>query len=200
MNRAVGYYADPNGAALLARHNLFQVLDAEETFEAHPEIFPMNEEGEYVLLCTASISNSHRKTAELLAEKLRDAKTFAGGIRSSGQGDGFEPSFAPGDRKLACEHKSEAAPYLYAFNKALDILTEDEPDFELITYAFFGTMEAPEGMEVHPNLWINLVTSDLGPNAAGDQMGPILNNPANRDYARAIREWTDPSDKVAIWH
>ncbi|MFW6336628.1 MAG: hypothetical protein ACOC3G_05830, partial [Phycisphaeraceae bacterium] len=99
MNRAAGHYADPNGAGMWARHNLYQVLDAKETFEEHPDIFPMSAEGEHFLPHTASITGSNPKTAEILAEKLKGERKFAGGFKSAGQGDGFEPSFAPGDRE-----------------------------------------------------------------------------------------------------
>ncbi len=118
-----------------------------------------------------------------------------------GQGDGFQRCYCPDCRKLVHEQQSEAAPTILALNRTLEIVNQTHPQAQIITFCYFDSIDAPKTLKAHSNLWINLVSSDHSKNAAGDQMGPILNNPANEKYARAIREWplTAPG-RVVIWH
>ncbi|MFW5856423.1 MAG: DUF4838 domain-containing protein, partial [Planctomycetota bacterium] len=107
----------------------------------------------------------------------------------------------PDCRKLVHEQGSEAAPLIHMFNRTLDIVNETYPNVEIITFCYFNSLEAPKKMEVHDNLWINVVSSARSKNHAGDQMGLILDNPANDDYARALKEWPQIAPgRVTVWH
>jgi hypothetical protein len=71
----------------------------------------------------------------------------------------------------------------------------------VITFAYFETLDAPKTLKPHPNLWINVVSSARSQNMAGDQMGLIAGNPANRDYARALQQWPRIAPgRVTVWH
>lgn len=83
----------------------------------------------------------------------------------------------------------------------MEIVEKTHPNLQLFTFAYFGTLDAPKDMDVHKNLWINVVSSSTSANSAGDQMGPIQNNPANYEYERAIRDWPKRAPgRVVIWH
>ena len=212
-NRAIGV-GGPTSGALAAGHNMYQLLPpydrkrgdrvvAEGLFDDYPEIYPMNTEG---VRAPDKYNAMFDFTAEALPELL--AKAIIGdrpenfdGFVTAGQGDGFVPSHDPDTRKLVHKHQAESAPMIQMFNKTLDIIGETHPDLKVITFCYFGSLKAPENMEVHPNLWINLVSSDMSANAAGDQMGLIEGNPANAQYAAAIRDWSEIADgRVSVWH
>ncbi len=221
QNRAVGYPADSTSAALASGHSLYQLLPPKDRrvrgekvpglFEEYPEIYPLSLEGERHVPHTAACCGTAEKLPELLAEALMRAADRSRGIKgddyvivNAGQGDGFAPCCCQDCRKLVYEQQSEAAPYVLAFNRALEIIDRarrEGPDMHVITFAYFGTLPAPKDLKPHPNLWINVVSSSLSQNAAGDQMGPILNNPANREYARALRDWPRIAPgRVTVWH
>lgn len=46
-----------------------------------------------------------------------------------------------------------------------------------------------------------MVSSARSQNVAGDQVGPIAGNPANRDYAKALADWPKIAPgRVTVWH
>ncbi len=225
-NRGFGMFGDSVSGALAAGHNLYELIPPKDRtvqghpyegnvhgrrevpglFEKHPEIYPMNLDGERQPdTWNMSICGTAEKIPALLAEGLvRSRRMITEGeiaIVSAGQGDGFAQCHCPPCRELVRREESEAAPYVLALSKALDIVGETHPNLHVITYAYFATLDAPKNLKPHANLWINIVSSCVSANPAGDQMGPIQNNPANRAYARAIREWPQIApERVSIWH
>ena len=98
------------------------------------------------------------------------------------------------------EEASWAAPMLVMLNAAMEEATEEYPDHEIMTFAYWNTLPVPQTVRSHDNIWIQIVSSDASLNQAGDHLGPIRNNPANRLYEQALREWPKVHDKVTTWH
>ncbi len=175
-------------------------------FESHPEFFPVNKDGKRkpdmwnMGICgTAEGLPAH--LAKRIVESLGDAPKDIDKMFQIGQGDGFAGCYCEDCRKLVHDKGSEAAPLIHMFNGALDIVTKQYPNVKIITFCYFNSLEAPKDMRVHDNLWINVVSSARSKNAAGDQMGPIRNNPANADYERALKEWPQIApNRVTVWH
>lgn len=214
QNRAIGIpYRDVVSGALAAGHNMYQLLPPHDIqhrgetipglFKDHPEIYPMNTDGEREPdMWNMSISGTAEALPEILAKAIiGDLPEDFDGWVSAGQGDGFAPCHSEGDRRLAYEQQSEAAPMIYALNRTLEIIGKTHPNLKVITFSYFGSLDAPKDLKPHPNLWINVVSSSTSANSAGDQMGPIQNNPANYEYERAIREWSKLAPgRVTVWH
>ena len=213
-NRAIGVGGSTSGA-LASGHTMYGYLPptdkkvrrrqyhTEGLFEKHPEIYPMNTEGEREPdMWNMSFDFTAEAMPELMAKAIiNDRPEDYSGFVKIGQGDGFAPSHDPETRKLVHKHQAESAPMIHMFNEALKIVEKTHPDLKVITFVYFGSLKAPENMEVHPNLWLNVVSSDVSSNAAGDQMGLIEGNPANAQYAAAIRDWSEIADgRVTVWH
>ena len=173
---------------------------------SHPEFFPMNKQGERAPdMHNQGICGTAEGLPAYLAgrvlERLTGKPKDTAGMFKIGQGDGFQGCHCPDCRKLVHDKQSEAAPLIHMFNETLDIVTKDYPNVEIMTFCYFNSLEAPEDMKVHDNLWINVVSSARSKNAAGDQMGPIQGIPANDDYARALKEWPQLApDRITVWH
>ena len=173
-NRAIGVGGDTSGA-LASGHTMYGYLPPtdkqvrrnqyhqEGLFDKHPEIFPMNTEGEREPdMWNMSFDFTAEKLPELMAKAIiNDRPEDYDGFVEIGQGDGFAPSHDPETRKLVHKHRSEAAPMIHMFNEALKIVEKTHPDLKVITFCYFGSLKAPENMEVHPNLWVNVVSSDM---------------------------------------
>lgn len=219
-NRGGGARASGPGMALNATHNLYHLLPPRDRgavtglFADHPEFYPMTEAGERRFHWAMGICGTNEELPEFLAaglkreisDRIQRAKAKGKPVDWSipfpaAQGDGFAGCHCPKCRALVHKQQSEAAPLILALNRTLDIVNQEYPEAQLITFAYFQTLDVPETLAPHPNLWINVVSSARSQNMAGDQMGPIADNPANRDYAKAIREWpTATKGKVAVWH
>ncbi len=218
QNRGVGLVGDTASGALAAGHNLYQLLPPKDgkqgkgLFADHPAFYPLNREGTRQPDWAYGICGTNPDLPTFLAQGLeRDFQQHIAAAKGgeidwsrpfkAGQGDGFSGCHCPECRKLVHAEQSEAAPLILALNRALDILGKDYPEAQVITFAYFETLDAPGTLKPHSNLWLNVVSSARSQNAAGDQMGPIRGNPANRDYERAIREWPKIApNRVTVWH
>ncbi len=211
-NRGIGH-GDHVSGALASGHNMYQLLPPENIkrrgevieglFAGHPEFYPMTKDGERrPEKFNMGICGTARRLPEYLARAIiGDRPEDFSGIVNAGQGDGFIACHCAECRKLVRREQSEAAPLILALNRTLEIVGKTHPDLQVITFAYFNSLDAPQTLKPHKNLWINVVSSALSKNAAGDQMGPILDNPANRDYARALREWPKIApNRVTVWH
>ncbi len=216
-NRAVGARGGHTSSALAAGHTMYHWIPPKDKkrgdrvvqkgiFDEHPEFFPMNKAGKrQPEMWNQGICGTAEKLPEYLADKifakLGDAPKDTERMFKIGQGDGFVGCHCKACRKLVREQGSEAAPLIHVFNRTLDIVTKKYPNVNIITFCYFNSLEAPKKMKVHDNLWVNVVSSARSKNAAGDQMGPIQNNPGNADYARALKEWPRIAPgRVMVWH
>jgi formylglycine-generating enzyme required for sulfatase activity len=225
QNRGISGTGGRTSGALASGHTMYSWINPEDRdvwvrnkegkreratkkglLESHPEFFPMNKQGErdpdmhnQGICGTAEGLPAHLATR--IRESLGNAPKDTDRMFKIGQGDGFQGCHCPDCRKLVHEKESEAAPLILMFNRTLDIVNETYPNVQIITFCYFNSLEAPEKMKVHDNLWINVVSSARSKNHAGDQMGLIVGNPANDDYARALKEWPRIApDRVTVWH
>lgn len=188
---------------LTAKHNFYKYAPPEKFFKTNPEWYPMKEDGirkpDWAFgLCATDEELAGQLAVHLLAQigKFPDRDVFA-----AAQGDGFTPCLCDECRSLVRREGTEAAPYILMLNRVLEITGEQYPDKGLITFAYFDTLLPPETIKPHDNLWVNVVSSALSQNQAGDQLNTIENNPANRDYERAIIEWSKVAPgRVTIYH
>jgi hypothetical protein len=221
-NRGIGLPGDRTSGALAPGHNMYQFIPPQDRrihneqvkglFAEHPEIYPLTRDGDRMHDWAMGICGTSASLPKLLAQGVerdvrhRIAQSRDGEVDwsipfSAGQGDGFSPCHCVDCRKLVHDEQSEAAPLILALNRTLDIVNETFPQARLITFAYFETLDAPKSLKPHDHLWINVVSSARSQNPAGDQIGPIAGNPANRDYARAIQEWPKIApDRVTLWH
>ena len=219
-NRGIGKPASKTSGSLAAGHNFYHLLPPKDVkkggkvvheglFKEHPEFYPMNRAGErkptWSMGLCGTAEDLPQYLAKAIARKVEESKKRGrydpNFPIAAAQGDGFTGCQDTDCRKLVHQQQSEAAPLILLLNRTLEILKEDYPDLELITFAYFETLDAPKTLKPHENLWINVVSSARSQNMAGDQMGPIQNNPANRDYARAIRQWPKIApNRVTVWH
>ena len=216
-NRAVSPRGGGTSSAMGGGHTMYSWIPPKDkkrgkrviyegVFDEHPEFFPMTKEGERKpLMWNMGVCGTAEDLPEYLAQrifdKIGDAPREVSRLYKIGQGDGFAGCHCEDCRELVHEKKSEIAPLVLMFNRTLDIVTEKYPNVEILTFAYFNTLEAPENMAIHDNLWLNVVSSARSKNSAGDQMGPILDNPANDDYARALKEWPRIApNRVTVWH
>ncbi|MCX7935304.1 MAG: DUF4838 domain-containing protein, partial [Planctomycetota bacterium] len=222
QNRGIGVPGDHVSGALAAGHNFYHLVPpqdvkhGEETipglFAAHPEFYPLNEAGKREPTWTMGLCGTNPDLPKFLAAgivreiKRRIAQSGGGAVDwtmplPAAQGDGFTGCQCAECRKLVAAEQSEAAPLILMLNRALEIVGQEYPQVRLITFAYFDTLDAPKTLKPHPNLWINVVSSSRSQNMAGDQVGPIAGNPANRDYARALQEWPKIApNRVTVWH
>ena len=221
QNRGIGFPADHASGALAAHHNFYDLLPPNDKrtnrgqrkglFGEHPDFYPLKKDGKRQSDWSMGLCGTNPELPKFLAEAiLEHVKVMEG--RSKGkfdksfplaaaQGDGFSGCQCPACRQLVHEEQSEAAPLVLMLNRALDEIGKTDPDLQLITFAYFETLDAPKALKPHKNLWINVVSSAKSQNSAGDQVGPIQDNPANRDYARALKEWPQIAPgRVTTWH
>ncbi len=222
QNRGVGLPGDQTSAALAAGHNMYDLLPPKDKkqgadtipglFANHPNFYPMNQAGQREATWAYGICGTNPELPTFLAagldrdiqrriEHARGAEVDWSMPFSAAQGDGFSGCQCPDCRKLVHEQQSEAAPLILALNRTLDLLVKTYPQLQVITFAYFETLDAPKTLKPHDHLWINVVSSARSQNHAGDQMGPIIGNPANRDYEKAIRDWPKIApNRVTVWH
>ncbi len=223
QNRGIGLPADSTSGSLSAHHNFYDLVPPQDKkrgqeilqkglFTDHPEFYPMNREGRREPTWAMGLCGTNPDLSRFLAEGIQNAirrriEQARGGAIDwtlpfpSAQGDGFTGCQCPTCRKLVQAEASEAAPLILMLNRALEIAETEYPQARLITFAYFETLDAPKTIRPHSNLWINVVSSSRSQNMAGDQVGPIAGNPANRDYARALSEWPKIApDRVTVWH
>ena len=224
QNRGVGTPGDGTSAALAAGHNMYDLLPPKDKkvgketikglFADHPEIYSLNHAGKREPDWAYGICGTSHELPALLADGLeRDIKRrvehsgHSGGKVdwslpfSAAQGDGFSGCQCADCRKLVQEQQSEAAPLILALNKTMEIVQKTYPEARVITFAYFESLDAPTTLVPHKDLWINVVSSARSQNSAGDQVGSIATSPANRDYAKSIRDWPKIApNRVTVWH
>ncbi len=219
-NRGIGEPARHVSGALAAGHNFYKLLPPKDVkkkgklvakglFAEHPEFYPLGRDGQRRPTWSMGVCGTSEQLPAFLADALRrqiEQARQRGKFDpelplSAAQGDGFTGCRCDACRKLVRQQQSEAAPLILMLNRTLERLGRTHPDVKLITFAYFQTLDAPRTLRPHENLWINVVSSARSQNMAGDQMGPIRANPANRDYARALRQWPKIApDRVTVWH
>ncbi len=219
-NRAGGYPINAGYGSLSATHNFHHLVPPTDRgsrkglFAEHPEFYPLNKAGKREVTPAMGLCGANPDLPKYLAAALqedieqnmescakRGVKYDPGVPMAVGQGDGFSGCLCDACRKLVKDEQSEAAPYILMLNRALDILAAKYPKQQVITFAYFATLPAPKTIRPHKNLWVCIVTSDLAAMAAGDTVGPMLGNPANRDYAAALRDWCKIApNRVANYH
>jgi sulfatase modifying factor 1 len=223
QNRGVGYPANTVSGDLAAGHNFYELLPPQDKkdakgnitekglFAEHPDFYPLNKAGQRETPWSMGVCGTNPDLPKFLAEALRSqiakrkkqmgAKYDPALPISAAQGDGFTGCMCDNCRKLVHDEQSEAAPLILMLNRALEDLEKTDPDQQVITFAYFDSLDAPKTIKPHKNLWINVVSSARSQNSAGDQVGPITNNPANRDYAKALKEWPKIAPgRVTTWH
>ncbi len=206
-----------NTPPITSHHNFYQWIST-TNLAVHPEWFPLvdgqRRTHPAMALCASNGELADYLTARFTAQMERMARGERSGLIgpispftgypslfSAGQGDGGpEPCACTGCRALAEREGSEAAPYHALLNRALDRTAARFPSHGVITFAYYNTLKVPRTLRPHSNLWINIVSGSLSPYPSGDQLGPIRDNPHNRDYAEAIRSWPRVAPgRVAVW-
>ncbi len=223
QNRGLGVPADFVSGGLNAGHNFYHLLPPDDVkegdvvvvpglFKTHPEFYPLNAAGKREQDWSCGLCATNEQLPTFLAAgleraiKARIAEAAGHEVDwtqpfQAAQGDGFSGCHCPVCRELVKKEQSEAAPLILALNRSLDILGKSYPQARVITFAYFETLSAPKTLKPHSSLWINVVSSARSQNAAGDQVGPIVGNPANRDYAKALVDWPKIAPgRVAVWH
>ena len=224
QNRGIGTPGDNVSGGLGAGHNLYHFLPPDDHKEGetvvpgllktHPEFYPMNHEGKRQQDWSFGICGTNTEMPKFIAKGLESAiQQRIDSAKQQGtemdwglpfpiaQGDGFSGCQCPECRKLVHAENAESAPLILALNRTLELVVPKYPKARVITFAYFETLSAPKNLKPHANLWINVVSSARSQNAAGDQVGLIENNPANRDYAEAIAAWPKIApDRVTVWH
>ncbi len=105
-----------------ATHNMYALLPPDQYFDAHPDWYPMSPSGDWIrddpMQCMTWTNEG--MIAELTrVVKERMAQTPADELIPVCQGDGFTPSYAPGDRLIAEQYGSNSAPLIYCMNRVL---------------------------------------------------------------------------------
>ena len=197
---------------LCSDHSLYRWIDADKTFTVHPEWFALHTNGQREKDWGMGVCGSNKELAKELArnmvEKYGNPKEWCGNPKDDpekrflriAQGDGFTPCQCPECRALVKKEGTEIAPTIVLLNAALEEATKIYPNMHVITYSYFNTLPAPKTLKLHKNLWINVVSSSLSQNQAGDQLNEIQGVPANRYYERAITDWCKISSGVTIYH
>ncbi len=193
--------------SLTSGHTFYQWIDAEKNFKDHPEWFALNKGGKREKDWGMGICGTNRELAAALAKTMveRYKKENPGDKPEKrflpiAQGDGFTPCFCPECRALVEKEGTEAAPTILLLNTALEEATKTCPNLSAITFAYFSTLPAPKTLKPHKNLWINIVSSSISLNQAGDQLNAIQGIPANRYYERSIIDWCKIASGVTIYH
>ena len=199
-NRQGGYPEDP----VTGNHNFYSFLPPATYFSPHPEWYPLGRDGkrkpqDAMGLCATNEALA-QEMAKRVGEKMAIWKDPEQPI-AVGQGDGFSACYCPVCRALVKEQKSEAAPYILLLNRVLDLTAMEYPRHQIVTFSYFDTLKVPTTLKPHPRLWINVVTSSLSQNTAGDQFNSIEEVPANRYYRDAVAGWPRVAPgRVTVWH
>ena len=192
---------------LSSDHSLYRWIEADRNFKTHPEWFALHTNGKREKDWGMGVCGSNRELAHELATNMiawygknnpddKPAKRFL----AIAQGDGFTPCQCPECRALVQKEGTEAAPTITLLNNALAETAGTYPNLSVITYAYFNTLPAPQTLKPHKNLWINVVSSSLSQNQAGDQLNEIQGVMANRYYEHAITDWCKIASGVTIYH
>jgi formylglycine-generating enzyme required for sulfatase activity len=207
-NRAGGLPVDN----LSSDHSLYRWIEADKNFPIHPEWFALNKSGKREKDWGMGVCGTNKELAKELAKnmvaKYGNNKEWCGNpddkpekrFLKIAQGDGFTPCQCPDCRALVLKEGTEAAPTIMLLNGALEEATKTYPNLHVITYAYFNTLLPPKTLTLHKNFWVNVVSSSLSQNQAGDQLNEIQGVPANRYYERAIVEWCKKAAGVTIYH
>jgi sulfatase modifying factor 1 len=205
-NRAGGLPVDN----LSSGHSLYTWIEAEKNFPLHPEWFALNKSGKREKDWGMGVCGTNKELAKELAKNMvakygnpkggnPDDKPEKRFLRIA-QGDGFTPCLCPDCRALVQKEGTEAAPTIMLLNAALEEATKTYPNLHVITFAYFNTLLPPKTLTLHKNFWVNVVSSSLSQNQAGDQLNAIQGVPANRYYERAIVEWCKKAAGVTMYH
>jgi len=198
MNRGGGLPAH----CVNAGHTMYQYVSPDKYFKDHPEFYPLLD-GKRQHTWTMGLCATNEELAKVMAEEVleRLAKQPEGVPLPVGQGDGFQPCLCEKCLELVRKEHSWAAPQILLLNRVLAITEKKHPNHPIITFAYFHTLQMPKTLRPHRNLWINIVSSSMSLNQAGDQLNGIEESPANRDYAQACRDWAKAAPgRVTIWH
>ena len=205
-NRAGGLPVDN----LASDHSLYTWIEADKNFPIHPEWFALSTSGKREKDAGMGVCGTNKELAKELAKNMvakygdpkggnPDDKPEKRFLRIA-QGDGFTPCQCAECRALVVKEGTEAAPTIMLLNAALEEATKTYPNLHVITYAYFNSLIPPKTIKLHPNFWVNVVSSSLSQNQAGDQLNEIQGVPANRYYEQAIVEWCKKSSGVTIYH
>jgi formylglycine-generating enzyme required for sulfatase activity len=193
----------PQYGGISASHNFYQLIPPDLYFQDHPEWFPLRNgkrETDWAMGLCGTNPGLAQEMARRLKEQMAQHQDPLVPLPAA-QGDGFTGCQCRECRALVEKEGTEAAPLILLLNRALEVTTQKYPDHRLITFAYFDTLPAPKTLRPHPNLWLTVVSSSLSQNVAGDQVGTIRHNPANRDYARALADWPKIAPgRVVTWH
>ena len=199
-NRLGGYPSEEINSG----HNFYGFLPPATYFATHPEWYPLGRDGkrqphDSMGLCATDEALA-QEMAKRVGEKMATWKDPAVPV-PVGQCDGFSACFCPVCRALVKEQKSESAPYILMLNRVLDITGKEYPKHQIVTFSYFDTLKVPQTLKPHDRLWINVVTSSLSLNTAGDQFNGIEEVPANRYYRDAVAGWPRVAPgRVTAWH
>jgi formylglycine-generating enzyme required for sulfatase activity len=197
---------------LSSDHSLYTWIEADKNFPTHPEWFALHKSGKREKDWGMGVCGSNKELAKELAKnmlaKYGNAKEWCGNPDDKpekrflriAQGDGFTPCQCPDCRALVQKEGTEIAPTIMLLNAALEEATKVYPNMHVITYSYFNTLPAPKTLKPNKNLWINVVSSSISQNQAGDQLNEIQGVPANRYYERAITDWCKIASGVTIYH
>lgn len=223
-NRGGGWPADNSPASygqhIYGQHNFYHLVPPQDQKNdkgdvvrkgwatAHPEWAPMVNGRRIGPTGDFGFCYSNPELAKALADGMRreigrrqgELAKNPGLTISVTQGDGFTLCECAECRRVARDEESEAGPMFLMINRALERLEKEFPDQQFCTHGYFLTLPAPKHLKPHRNLWINVVSSDVSLNAAGDQVGRIEGNPANRAYAKALADWPKIAPgRVTVW-
>jgi formylglycine-generating enzyme required for sulfatase activity len=197
---------------LSSDHSLYVWIDADKNYKIHPEWFALNKEGKREKDWGMGVCGTNKELAVELAKnmvtKYGNPKEWCGNPDDKpekrflriAQGDGFTPCQCPNCRALVQKEGTEAAPTVMLLNAALEEANKIYPNLHVITYSYFNTLTAPKTLKLNKNLWINIVSSSLSQNQAGDQLNEIQGTPANKYYEKSITEWCKIASGVTIYH
>ena len=197
-----GGFPTPRYGGVSASHSFYALIPPEKYFKDHPEWYPLRD-GKRQTDWSMGLCGTNPELAKELANRLMEqmAKHQDPSVPiPAAQGDGFTGCECPECRALVAKEESEAAPLILMLNRALEITGRTYPEHRVITFAYFDTLPPPKTIRPHRNLWITVVSSSRSANPAGDQVGLIRNNPANRDYAQALAGWPKIAPgRVTVW-
>ena len=197
MNRGGGLPAH----CVNAGHTLYDYLAPDKYFKGHPEFYALID-GKRQHTWTMGVCATNEELPKVLAEEVmaRMAKRPEAVPLPVAQGDGFQPCRCEKCLDLVRKEQSWAAPQILLLNRVLDITEKQYPKHPIITFAYFHTLQMPRTLRPHKNLWINIVSSSMSLNQAGDNLNGIEESPANREYAQACRDWPKAAPgRVTVW-
>jgi hypothetical protein len=193
---------------IVARHNFYDwappakwfdpPTSADDTAPRHPEwyVLTSGKRQKHWLhgLCYTNPDLAKAMATNIAAE-IRARKLPEHSPIPVGQGDGFIACDCDSCRKVARENGGESGTVIVLLNRILESLAAEFPRHQLVTFAYAGTLQAPTAVKPHPNLWINIVSSNA------DMLNAITGNPRAAAYEQACRAWPRlAAGRVTIWH